>query len=315
MSTVPSLSLLTTAMLSMQRKSWEQGLCLQAMLESGQDSVLVQLSQGCLQYVLEDGRPAMLGDTHGVTDPCSCAPGLRRAACLTSDPALETLCAHLDTYAMRLSPRSPEGLIYHITTAPEYWSDSLFMLPPMMIALDPREALRQFFGWWACLHQADTGLLAHRYNPMTGTFPDPLPWGGGNGWALSAMPGMAEMLPDSMEHEREKLKTAYLDLLDHVLFCLRPDDTFGDVLTEPDSFSEVNLCQMTAYSIFRAARMDWVGHEHLRIALRLRRCAHNHTDTYGIVHSVCGAPRFSTPGTSCEAQAFAILMESALLSL
>jgi len=43
----------------------------------------------------------------------------------------------------------------------------------------------------------------------------------------------------------------------------------------------------------------------------MREAARNKMDRYGYVQSVCGAPNFDRPGTSTEAQAFAIMMEAA----
>ena len=38
-------------------------------------------------------------------------------------------------------------------------------------------------------------------------------------------------------------------------------------------------------------------------------------DAYGVIHDACGSPSFDKPGTSCEAQAFLVMMEAAYATL
>ena len=164
-----------TALLSMQRKSWEQGLCAQALLEAGQWTALIQVCRAALQFRLPDGRAAMLCDHHAVTDPVSLGPGFLKAYELTEDPVFQEAALALEHWCLEGAPRSGTGLVYHITNGEEYWSDSLYMLPPFLSIHYPREAARQFFGIFDALYLPSLKVLGHRFHAPSAAFADPLP--------------------------------------------------------------------------------------------------------------------------------------------
>ena len=55
----------------------------------------------------------------------------------------------------------------------------------------------------------------------------------------------------------------------------------------------------------------WLSDEHRELAETLRTEANDKVDSDGFVQQVCGAPDFSSPGTSPEGQAFYLMMEAA----
>jgi hypothetical protein len=84
---------------------------------------------------------------------------------------------------------------------------------------------------------------------------------------------------------------------------------------QPDTFIEVNLAQMLAYSIYRGISAGLVETRYLSLADRMREAILDHVDGYGFVQDVCGAPNFDRPGNAVEGQAFFLLMESARSNL
>ena len=72
----------STALLSMQRYSWEQGVAMQAFLEMGQFDTVCAMAFESINRSIEDGRAAVIGVTDGVTDHCSIGEGLKKPVSL-----------------------------------------------------------------------------------------------------------------------------------------------------------------------------------------------------------------------------------------
>ena len=62
-----------TALLSMQRHSWEQGVSAHAFLDLGEKDMVIAFARSAVVRQKEDGRTAVMGSDRAVTDPC--APG------------------------------------------------------------------------------------------------------------------------------------------------------------------------------------------------------------------------------------------------
>jgi len=58
-----------TAMLTMQRQAWEQGVAAQALLELGDKELVVMMAKEAVLRQWDDGRLGQVCDNHGVTDP------------------------------------------------------------------------------------------------------------------------------------------------------------------------------------------------------------------------------------------------------
>jgi len=119
------------------------------------------------------------------------------------------------------------------------------------------------------------------------------------------------MLPDSMPEEKKKLTEYTKDLIDGCIKYMNPDGTFHDVVNKPETFIEVNLSQMLAYSIYRGAIAGFLEDSYIEKAELMRKAANERVDELGYIHDVCGCPNFDRSYFSPEAQAFYLLMETA----
>lgn len=77
------------AMLAMQRASWEQGVAAQALLELGDDEMVIRMAKGALVRQDKEGRLAVLGHDGGVTDPAASGEAMLHAVKLTGDQKLK----------------------------------------------------------------------------------------------------------------------------------------------------------------------------------------------------------------------------------
>ena len=300
------------ALLSMQRHSWEQGMAMQAFLELGDMELVTTLALESVHRALPDGRVATIGVTDGNTDPCCAGEALEAAARNTGDPELKAGTEALRRWALEKAPRNAEGRLYHLTTGKQFWADSLYMLPPYLACIGEYDAaLKHWNAYWNTLYDPASGLLAHIWDETEQRCTDPAHWGTGNGWALAGLARLIKLLPEAYHTEKLQLIQKARQLLDQVLVYNRADGSFGNVIDDQTSFSEYNLTQMTAYTIYRGISDGWLSQDYLPTAEQLRQAAHAHTDSYGFVQPVCGAPTFDKPGVSPEAQAFALLLEAA----
>ena len=118
----------STALLSMQRYSWEQGVAMQAFLEMGQFDTVCAMAFESINRSIEDGRAAVIGVTDGVTDHCSIGEGLKKACELTGNAFLGKGRQELRKWALERAPRNEAGIVYHLTRTKEFWADSFYML-------------------------------------------------------------------------------------------------------------------------------------------------------------------------------------------
>jgi rhamnogalacturonyl hydrolase YesR len=191
-------------------------------------------------------------------------------------------------------------------------SDANYMLPPFLAASgDYKEAIRQIDGWRKYLYSADEHLYYHIYDCESNSFKRKEFWGGGNGWTAAGFCRVIKMLPESMQEEKRKLIGYTKDLIDGCLKYMNPDGTFHDVINKPDTFIEVNLSQMLAYSIFRAVKAGFLEKSYIEKAELMRKAANERIDEFGYIHDVCGCPGFDRSYFSPEAQAFYLMMEAA----
>ena len=301
------------ALLAMQRHSWEQGVAMQAFLEIGDMEAVTAMAFESINRSLEDGRAAVIGVTEAVTDHLSIGEGLIKACELTGNKFLYEGRERLLHWALESAPRSTDGIIYHLSSTKEFWSDSFYMCPPYLAAeglLD--EALKQWNGYWDTLFDQDAKLLCHKWDDAVKNYSRKEHWGTGNGWALSSIPRMLEHLPqEKYEKEREKLIEKGVILLDSLLTHMSSEGLFHDVVDDSETFTETNLSQMTAYFIYRGVHGGWLSDSYKVDADQMRRAANAKMNELGFIADVCGAPNFDKPGYSPEGQAFYILMETA----
>ncbi|MCW3100238.1 MAG: Rhamnogalacturonyl hydrolase YesR [Chthonomonadaceae bacterium] len=300
------------ATLAMQRFSWEQGVVAQAFLESGDEEMVVMLARGSLLNQTQDGRVAAVGGAP--IDPLMCGEAMWHAAEVTHDPDLRKAADNLLEYALKRAQRATDGTLFH--TGHTMWSDSLHTAPPFLaISGHYDEAVQQIEGYRKRLWDPNKRLFAHIWDEDKQTFPDKGFWGGGNGWAAVALTRIIRASPAAKQADKERL-TGYLrELLDGCLAHQRPDGFFYNYVDQPDTFVEVNLGQMLAFSIYEGVRGGWLPRSYLEAANRVRKAAHARVDRYGLVQGVAGAPGFNHPGVSPEGQAFFLMMEAAAKKL
>jgi unsaturated rhamnogalacturonyl hydrolase len=302
------------AMLSMQRASWEQGLAAQACLEEGDAVLTVLLAREAALRQGDDGRLAQLGADPGVGDAAAAGEPLLFAALATGEAGLAEAAERLLGYLLHRAPRGQDGTLFHQQPQPhgELWSDSFYMAPPFLaLAGQPLEALRQLRGLRRRLLLPGRRLVAHRWSEGQGRFVRPAAWGVGNGWAAAGMARTLGFLPAGMAAEREELAGWARELLSGCLAHQRPDGLFHDVVDDPETFVEVNLAQMLAWTIYRGVAAGWLAPALLPRAEAMRAAALARVDAEGLVQGVCGSPGFDRPGTAAEGQAFFLMMEAA----
>jgi rhamnogalacturonyl hydrolase YesR len=301
-----------SAMLTMQRASWEQGVAAQALLERGDEDLASLMAREAVLRQAEDGRLSVLYTDNGVTDPAASGEAVLHAAAASGDAELRRAAERMLDYLLERAPRAADGTLHHTRNAPEIWVDSMYMAPPFLaVAGHHREAIRQLDGMGRRLWNPDKKLYAHRWDEARGTFVNPSAWGVGNGWAMAGLVRVAESLPGELQPERTRLLERARDTIDGCLVHLRSDALFHNVVDDPGTFVETNLSQMVAYTIFRGVGSGWLERRYLEPALRMRQAARARVDEHGYVQGVCGAPFFDRPGRATEGQAFFLLMEAA----
>jgi rhamnogalacturonyl hydrolase YesR len=304
------------ALLAMQRHSWEQGTASQALLEMGENEMVVMMAREAANRQLPDGRLAVIGGQGAVTDPSAIGEALLFAARVTNDPALHCAAAEQLAWLMERAPRTPEGTLHHVVERPQVWVDSFYMAPPFLAAAgESAEAVRQVEGLRRLLWDADRRLYHHIWDDGAQEFTRAAFWGVGNGWAAAGMARVLELLPPEMAEDRVRLAGYVREGLDGCLACQRPDGLFHDVVDDPSSFVETNLAQMLAYTIYRGINGAWLPQTYQAAADRMRAAAQGKVDAYGFVQGVCAAPHFDRPGIAPEGQAFFLLMEAAAARL
>jgi len=300
------------ALLALQRYSWEQGVTVQACFEAGETELLKQLVKASVYRVGKEGRVAQIGRDASAVDACSVGEGLLYVANTTKDEASLKALKALLIWAIKGAPRNENGIVYHMMFAKEFWSDTVYMLPPFFAAAGCyKEAVNSIWAYVDALKDMDTGLCRHIWNDDQKEFSDENLWGVGNGWILAGIARVIDLLPDSMNDDKEELIRWNTELLDNVLRYRTEDNFFHNVLDDNSSFVEINLSQMVAYTIYRGIKSGWLSERYMTVADELRLAAEGCVDADGFIQPVCGMPSFDSAGIAPEGQAFFVLMEAA----
>ena len=310
------LSKVKTAMLSMQRASWEHGVAAQALLESGDYDLAYLFAKEAVLRQSNDGRLSVLYTDNGVTDPAVSGETVMRMAEIKNDTELKEAHQKMLDYLLNKAPKTDHGILYHTINSPEIWIDSMYMAPPYLcVAGYANEALKQVEGFKSFLWNKEHNLYSHRWHVADQRFINEKFWGVGNGWAIASLSRIIDDLPENMRSEREKLIIDNIANIEGCLKYLRDDGLFHDIINDSSSFVETNLSQMIAYGIFRGIKSGWLSGDYLPKAEQMRHAAISKVDELGFVQGACGAPWFDSPGRATESQAFFLLMESAYMNL
>ena len=301
-----------SALLSMQRNCWEQGVAAQAFLELGKSNIVIQMATEAVYRQKEDGRLAALYTDPGVTDPASAGEAVLYAYKQTNDSKFQQAAVKMLDYLMNKAPKTKDGILHHITSSPQVWIDAMYMAPPFLaVAGEYKEAIKQISGFRKYLWDPGKKLYSHAWDEAKNTFERKNFWGVGNGWAAAGITRVINVLPDNMKKEREMLIGWVKEGIDGCLECKREDHLFHDVVDNPETFAEVNLAQMLAYSIYRGVRHGWLDPSYKKTADQMREAVYAKVDNYGFIQDVCGAPHFDRPGIAPDGQTVFILMETA----
>ena len=301
-----------TALLSLQRHSWEQGVSAHAFLDLGEKDMVIAFARSAVMRQEEDGRAAVMGSDRAVTDTCAPGEAIAEAWRLTGDPVFEDALNRLLDWALCRAPRTSCGVVCHLIGTKQVWADSCYMLPTFLAAAGhAQEAVEQMEGYYRLLCDPQTELFHHIWDAEAGRFVRADFWGGGNGWAAASMARLLHRIPAQEEKLHCRLLAMELPLLKALRGMVREDGLSNDILDRTDSFEEVNFSQMYAYALFTGMADGWLSPEYLSLAEKMRAAANEKVDSYGFVRQVRGAPDFCRPGISPEGQAFYLLMEAA----
>ncbi|GAA1429953.1 hypothetical protein GCM10009616_13280 [Microlunatus lacustris] len=304
-----------TALLTMQRRSWEQGVTSHALLDLGRHDLVAVLARDAVTQQSTAGNLADL-DESGAVNSGAVGEAVLAEARRSGDGRLQQAFDAQLQWFSTVAPRTEDGTLFHLVDTPECWVDSVYMLVPVLVlASRVEEAARQLDGHRRRLFDPATGLWGWRWHETEGRRTHPAPWGTGNGWVVAGLARALRLLgpeptgpgrdfaDDAAEHART--------VIDACLDRRRADGTFGDVLDDPASFEETNLAQMLAYATLTGTADGWLPAGYGEVGRSLLAHARTKVDAHGFVTPVCGAPRFDRPGTSVEAQAFFLLATAA----
>jgi len=302
--------------LGMQRYDWEQGTVAQALLEMGETDLAISFARGAILRQVK-GRFSVIKDNGPITDCSSIGEVVLFASKKTGDPIFKAGADAMLEVFKSSNHKTPEGIIYH-AQEPTKWimSDANYMLPPFLAAAgEYDEAIKQIDGFRKYLYHPKDQLYSHIWDDENKKFKREDFWGVGNGWSAAGITRVIKLLPVNRMEEKKKLILYVKEIVDGCLKYLRPDGMFHDVVNRPDTFPEVNLSQMLAYTIFRGVKAGYLDSGYLVKAEIMRKAANDRVDSLGYVHDVCGLPNFDRPYFAPEAQAFYLLMETAAKDL
>jgi rhamnogalacturonyl hydrolase YesR len=304
-----------TAMLCMQRYSWEHGTAMQGMLEIGDTAALVIMAREAVQRKSPDGRLSMVGSDFNIADPGVNGPGVLAAYAITGEEKYSEAAQGLYDYLKTPATRNAMGVIYHNNRSEVIFSDNMFMVAPFFALMgDYDEAMHQIEGIRDVLWNPEEQLFHHIRIQETMEFRDKSFWGGGNGWCAAAMAQVIDLLPEERDADKMKLIGYCTDLLDGCIANQLPSGLLYDKITEPN-FEETTLPAMLAYTIYTGVRSGWLDSSYLESAEKMRKAIYANVDERGLMQNASKAPRFNSPGTSTEGQAFFLMMEGAVRKL
>lgn len=304
-----------TAMLCMQRYSWEHGTAMQGMLEIGDTTALIIMARESVQRNKPDGRLSMVGSDMNIADTGVNGPGVLAAYKITGEEKYKKAAQALYEYLKKAESRNEMGVIYHNNKSKVIFSDNMFMVAPFLAQMgDYKEAIHQIEGIRDVLWNSEKKLFHHIRIQETGEFKDPSFWGGGNGWCAAAMAQVIDLLPNERNADKQKLVKYCTDLLDGCIANQLPSGLLYDKITIPN-FEETTLPAMLAYTIYTAVKSGWLDSSYLIPAEKMRAAIYANVDEYGLLEKASKAPRFNSPGTSTEGQAFFLMMEGAFRKL
>lgn len=314
-----SKTLVKNAMLAIQRYPWEQGVCAQAIYETGDFVTAVAMAHDAVLRQREDGRLAVINENIAVTDPAANGEVVWRAYEMTGDIFYKDAAMKMLNYLMDTAPKTAEGILYHNEISfhegfspYQVWADSVYMALPFLAVMGyVDEAAKQVEGYLHYLYDNEKRLVNHIYDVGRRTFIRQKVWATGNGWTLLGIGRVADIArqqnrTDISENMIHRGKT----ILDAMLTYQLPDGRFHDILDDETSFVDGASAMMMAAFVYRGVRNGWLSENYLTYAERVVVTMEQYVDAYGIIHEVCGCPDFLSVGTSAESMAAYLMMHA-----
>lgn len=306
-------------MLAMQRYSWEQGFCAQALFEAGEDDLWIPMAYDAVKRQSADGRLALAGSDVAVSDPAASGEVCLRAYEKTGDPFFLNGARRMLDYLEKTALRTQDGIICHNSISfasgfPPYqlWIDGLYMVPPFLAVMgNVAGAAEQIRGYIRHLYDEQSGLFFHIVDTADGRFVRRKHWATGNGWALM---GLARVIEETEARACGMVSAELADILNRLLDAMLayqlPDGRFHDILDDPESFIDGTSAMMAAATVFRGILRGYVSRSRLDAAETAWHAVTAAMDRFGLIRQVCGCPDFISEGTSAEAQAAYIMADT-----
>ncbi|MFI7547511.1 glycoside hydrolase family 88 protein [Actinoplanes sp. NPDC049599] len=306
-----SLDAVLTALLAVQRQSWEQGVAAQAALDLGREDLALLLAEAAVTRQAADGRLADVAEP-GAVNGAACGEAVLAAYRRTGNAVFADAARRQLAWLADDAPRAGDGTLFHLLGGREVWADTVYMVVPFL-ALSGRADLAQAQLDGHRRRLCADGLYAAIWSEETGSLRRAEHWGGGNGWVVAAIARTLRLVPGFPG--RAGLAAHAREVLDACLALRRPDGLFHDVLDDPATFRETNAAQMFSYAASVGAADGWLPGSYAKVGRDLLAAASREVDRFGVVRGACGSPRFDRPGTSAEAQAFHLLAARARSAL
>jgi rhamnogalacturonyl hydrolase YesR len=234
------------------------------------------------------------------------------AAGLTGDRLIREAYEALLDYTLHRAERSPDGIVYHLNDTPEFWVDSIYMLPPFLAAAGYcEEAVKQCNGYWNALYDSNIKMLNWIWHDEKKAFTRTHHRSICTGYAAVGLVKVAAHLPESMGRDKDALMEKGRIVIDSILRYIDGDGVCHDTLDNPDSIVGINAVSMVAGAIYRALTAGYLNGEYLAAAEKLRQSLHDKLDPYGFLFGVCGVPNNDKTGISSNGQSFFLMMEAA----
>ena len=99
-----TIRMVINAMLSMQRRAWEQGVASQALLELGENELVILLAKDAVVNQKKDGRLGLNEGDRPVADPASNGEPVLLAAKLTGDNSLKLAADRMLEFLLYMGP-------------------------------------------------------------------------------------------------------------------------------------------------------------------------------------------------------------------
>jgi unsaturated rhamnogalacturonyl hydrolase len=307
----PLIEKAITAMLCMQRMAWEQGTASQALIAAGRKDLAILFAKDAVVRQSNDGRLGIVSSDPGVTDPASNGEAVLMAWKETGDEKYKIAADAMYGFLKNNPHKTPDGILHHVTYAKQVWSDASFMAPPFLALMgDFDESVRQIEGFRKYLMDPVKKMYYHIWDETENKYTRKLFWGGGNGWTAAGIAKIIDLLPADRDDLKNKMIDYGKEVIDGCLTYMRSDGLFHDIIDDSSSFIETNLGQMLAFSIYTGIMAGWLDNSYKEKADKMRNAARAKIDENGIVQGAAGSPSFDKSGTSTEAQAFFIMMET-----